>query len=200
MQALARDLVQQGKLTKFQAASVYLDKGKSLIYGDYLVLDRIGAGGMGQVFKARHRRMDRIVALKVMSVATMQNADSVKRFEREVRVAAKLVHSNIVTAYDAGLHDGVHYLVMEYVEGPDLSSLVREQGKLPVKQACEFIAQAARGCALRTQQGNHPSRYQAWKLARRPRQHGEGAGHGPSEVHWRRRWRRDERRGTDAER
>ena len=153
VQALARDLVQQGKLTKFQAASVYLDKGKSLIYGDYLVLDRIGAGGMGQVFKARHRRMDRIVALKVMSVATMQNADSVKRFEREVRVAAKLVHSNIVTAYDAGLHDGVHYLVMEYVEGPDLSSLVREQGKLPVKQACEFIAQAARGCAFAHSKG-----------------------------------------------
>src|SRR6185436_7556360 len=146
--ALARVLVQQGKLTKYQAAAVYQGKGKSLVYGDYVVLDRIGAGGMGQVFKARHKRMDRIVALKVMSSAAMKNADAVKRFEREVRAAAKLMHPNIVSAHDAGMQDGVHYLVMEYVDGPDLSSLVKKQGKLPLKQACEFIAQAARGFAF----------------------------------------------------
>jgi hypothetical protein len=148
VQALARALVAHGKLTKYQAAAAYQGKGKSLVYGDYLVLDRIGAGGMGQVFKARHKRMDRIVALKVLSSASMKNADAVKRFEREVRAAAKLIHPNIVHAYDAGVQDGVHYLVMEFVDGPDLSSLVRKQGKLAVKQACEFIAQAARGFAF----------------------------------------------------
>jgi len=148
VQALARSLVAHGKLTKYQAAAAYQGKGKSLVYGDYLVLDRIGAGGMGQVFKARHKRMDRVVALKVLSSASMKNADAVKRFEREVRAAAKLIHPNIVHAYDAGMQEGVHYLVMEFVDGPDLSSLVRKQGKLAVKQACDFLAQAARGFAF----------------------------------------------------
>ncbi|MCE9608359.1 MAG: protein kinase [Planctomycetia bacterium] len=146
-QSLAKLLVQQGKLTKYQAAAIYQGKGKSLVYGDYLVLDRIGAGGMGQVFKVRHRRMDRIVALKVMSQAAIKNADSVRRFDREVRAAAKLTHPNIVHAYDAGVQDGAHYLVIEYVEGNDLSALLRQQQKFPVKQACGFIEQAAHGFA-----------------------------------------------------
>src|SRR5688572_22233958 len=123
-QILARLLVERGLLTKYQAAAIYQGKGKTLLFDEYLVLDRLGAGGMGRVFKARHRRMDRIVALKVMSTASMKNADAVKRFEREVRATAKLMHPNIVTAYDASQQDGVHYLVMEYVDGPDLSSLV----------------------------------------------------------------------------
>ncbi|MCE9603420.1 MAG: protein kinase [Planctomycetia bacterium] len=153
VQTLAQALVQQGKLTKFQAATVYQGKGKSLVFGDYVVIDRLGAGGMGQVFKARHRRMDRIVALKVLSTAAMKSADSIKRFEREVRAAAKLIHPNIVHAYDAGAQDGVHYLVMEHVAGPDLSSLVKKQGKLDVKLACDYIAQAARGFAFAHSKG-----------------------------------------------
>ncbi len=148
VQAIARVLVQQGKLTKYQAAAVYQGKGKSLVFGEHLVIDRIGAGGMGQVFKAKHRRMDRIVAIKVVSPSAMKDADSVKRFEREVRAAAKLAHSNIVTAFDAGEQNGVHYLVMEFVDGPDLSSLLKKQGKLSIKQACDYVAQAARGFAF----------------------------------------------------
>lgn len=144
---LAKALVQLEKLTKYQAAAIYQGKGKSLFYGDYLVLDRIGAGGMGQVFKARHRRMDRIVALKVMSPAAIKNADSVRRFEREVRAAAKLVHPNVVHAYDAGVQDDVRYLVMEYVEGCDLSAVIKQHPKLGIKQTCGFIEQAARGFA-----------------------------------------------------
>lgn len=151
--ALAQALIQLGKLTKFQAATVYQGHGKSLSYGDYLVLDRIGSGGMGQVYKARHRRLDRIVALKVLSSTAMRNADSVKRFEREARAAAKLVHPNIVHTYDAGAHDDTHYLVMEYVAGTDMSSLIRKQGKLPLSQGCDFIAQAARGLAYAHAQG-----------------------------------------------
>lgn len=145
--ALAKTLVQAEKLTKYQAAAIYQGKGKSLFYGDYLVLDRIGAGGMGQVFKARHRRMDRIVALKVMSPAAIKNADAVRRFEREVRAAAKLTHPNVVHAYDAGAQDDLRYLVMEYVEGCDLSALMKQQPKLGIKQTCGFIEQAARGFA-----------------------------------------------------
>jgi serine/threonine protein kinase len=151
--ALAQALIQLGKLTKFQAATVYQGHGKSLNYGDYLVLDRIGSGGMGQVYKARHRRLDRIVALKVLSPTAMRNTDSVKRFEREARAAAKLVHPNIVHTYDAGAHDDTHYLVMEYVAGTDMSSLIKKQGKLPLAQGCDFIAQAARGLAYAHAQG-----------------------------------------------
>ncbi len=147
-QALARELVTAGQLTKFQALNALQGRSKNLVFGEHVVIDRIGAGGMGQVFKARHRRMDRIVAIKVISAAAMKNADAVKRFEREVRAAAKLSHTNIVTAFDAGEQDGVHFLVMEYVNGPDLSSLLKKQGKLPVKQVCDFIAQAARGFAF----------------------------------------------------
>jgi formylglycine-generating enzyme required for sulfatase activity/serine/threonine protein kinase len=152
-QALARELIAAGRLTKFQALNALQGRAKGLVFGEHIVLDRIGAGGMGQVFKAKHRRMDRIVALKVLSQAAVKNADSVKRFEREVRAAAKLMHPNIVTAFDAGQQDGTHFLVMEYVDGPDLSSLLKKRGKLPVKQACDYIAQAARGFAFAHSKG-----------------------------------------------
>lgn len=145
--ALARQLVAKEKLTKFQAAAIYQGKGKSLIFGEHVVVDRIGAGGMGQVFKARHRRMDRIVALKVMSPAAIKNADAVKRFEREVRAAAKLSHPNVVHAYDAGVHEGAFFLVMEFVEGADFSSLLKQQMKFSIKQACSCFEQASRGFA-----------------------------------------------------
>ena len=78
-QAAAKLLIDRGKLTKYQAAAIYQGKGKGLLFGDYVVLDRLGAGGMGQVFKARHRRMDRIVALKVIHAEALKNPDAVKR-------------------------------------------------------------------------------------------------------------------------
>lgn len=147
-QAAAKLLIDRGKLTKYQAAAVYQGKGKELLFGDYVVLDRLGAGGMGQVFKARHRRMDRIVALKVIHAEALKNPDSVKRFEREVKAAAKLLHPNIVIAHDAGQQEGRHYLVMEFIDGSDLSTLLKRQNKLSVRQACDFIAQAAKGLAF----------------------------------------------------
>jgi tRNA A-37 threonylcarbamoyl transferase component Bud32 len=145
VQQFARELVRQTKLTKFQAAAVYQGKTKGLVYGEYTVLDQIGAGGMGQVFKARHRRMDRVVALKVLPPSRTKSSDAVQRFQREVKAAARLVHPNIVTAFDAGEQDGVHYLVMEFVDGSDLSSLVKKQGPLSVFHATSCLVQAAKG-------------------------------------------------------
>jgi formylglycine-generating enzyme required for sulfatase activity/serine/threonine protein kinase len=142
---LARELVRQGKLTKFQAQAIYQGKAKGLILGDYVVLDRIGEGGMGQVYKAEHRTMERVVALKTLPSAATKSELAVQRFHREVKVAARLSHPNIVTAYDAGESQGVHYLVMEHVEGSDLSVLVRTNGTLTVQQALNYILQAARG-------------------------------------------------------
>jgi serine/threonine protein kinase len=145
--ALAKLLVERGKLTAFQAKEVLSGRGPKLVIGDYVVIDEIGAGGMGRVYKAQHRRMHRTVALKVMSAAAMKDEASVKRFQREVRAAARLEHPNIVTAYASGEVGTVKYLVMQFVDGGDLSSLVKKNGPLPIDQACDYARQAACGLA-----------------------------------------------------
>ena len=115
------------------------------VIGDYALLGRIGAGGMGRVFKAQHRRMDRLVALKILSKKQMGNPDSVRRFHQEMKAAAKLIHPNIVTAFDAGEQGGIHYLVMEYVDGPSLNQVIKNHGPLSHEKAIDFVLQAARG-------------------------------------------------------
>ena len=152
-QGLARELIEAGMLTRYQAAAVYHGKIKGLVLGDYTVLDQIGAGGMGQVLKARHRRMNRAVALKMLPTKAMKSPELVKRFRREVQAAARLLHPNIVAAFDAGEHDGIHFLVMEHVEGKDLAVVLVERGPLPVEQAVECIIQAARGLEYAHAQG-----------------------------------------------
>jgi serine/threonine protein kinase len=144
-QELARQLVQSKQLTKFQAQEIYAGRAKSLTLGNYTILDKIGAGGMGQVFKAEHRRMKRVVAVKTLPKAFLKDAAAVARFQREVEAVAKLHHPNIVAAFDADEADGVNFLVMEYVEGSDLSALVKKCGPLSVAKAVNYILQAARG-------------------------------------------------------
>jgi len=151
--SIVQRLMREGKLTKYQAKAVYVGKTRGLVLGQYVVLDRIGKGGMGQVLKARHRTMDRIVALKVLSVSAMDSPDAVSRFHREARAAARLSHPNIVTAYDASEHEGIHYLVMEFVEGKDLAEIVKEHGALPVDKAIDSILQAAKGLEYAHAQG-----------------------------------------------
>ncbi|MFH1919212.1 MAG: serine/threonine-protein kinase [Planctomycetota bacterium] len=144
-QELARELIGAGKLTKYQAAAALQGKTKGLVLGEYVVLEQIGKGGMGHVYKARHRTMDRIVALKVLHRKAMQSREAVQRFRREVRAAAKLEHPNIVTAHDAGEAHGIHFLVMQYVDGMDLADLVGARGGLPVEEAFDYVLQAAKG-------------------------------------------------------
>ena len=141
---VAKLLVQSGKLTEYQAATISQGRPQSLILGEYVLLDILGKGGMGVVFRARHRLMDRVVALKTLPAAAIK-PDTVQRFYREVKAAARLSHPNIVTAYDAGEHAGTHYLVMEYVVGRDLAAIVKEKGPLPLRQAIDYVQQAARG-------------------------------------------------------
>ncbi len=150
---LARLLIRQKKLTKFQAEQLYAGKGKSLTLGNYVILDMLGQGGMGMVLKAEHRRMKRIVALKVMSATAMKSPEAVKRFQREAQAAAKLDHPHIVTAYDADEANGTHFLVMQFVEGTDLSVVIQRQGPMPVARAVGCIIQAARGLEFAHQQG-----------------------------------------------
>ena len=142
---LAQELVRRGKLTKFQAQAIYQGKTRGLILGDYIILDRIGQGGMGQVYKARHKVMKRIVALKTLPGEATRSQQALQRFHREVELAACLSHPNIVTAHDAREDQGTHFLVMEYVDGNDLATLLKKQGRLSVETALDYILQAARG-------------------------------------------------------
>ncbi|MDX1968645.1 MAG: serine/threonine-protein kinase, partial [Planctomycetaceae bacterium] len=150
---LARLLVKQKKLTAYQAQQIYSAKGKTLVFGNYVVLDKLGQGGMGMVLKAEHRRMKRTVALKVLSPTVTKTPEMAARFQREVEAAARLSHPNIVAAHDADEFRGTHFLVMEYVEGSDLSSVVKKKGTMPVDQALNCVLQAARGLEFAHKRG-----------------------------------------------
>jgi serine/threonine-protein kinase len=113
--------------------------------GSYELLEQLGEGGMGQVYKARHRGLDRDVALKLIRKERLANPDSLRRFRREIRAVAQLSHPNIVHAFDADEANGTHFLVMEYVAGTNLADLIKKEGPLPVSVACNYIRQAAMG-------------------------------------------------------
>ena len=146
-EALAKQLVKNGRLTLFQAQMAVNGKSSSLVIGSYVVLEKIGQGGMGQVFKARHKTMKREVALKVISPAVVKDEVSLRRFQREVEAAGQLNHSNIVTAHDAGEFKGTHYLVMEYIRGSDLASVVKKSGPMNAATAVRLVLQTAKGLA-----------------------------------------------------
>ncbi len=115
--------------------------------GDYRIQKLIGSGGMGRVYLAQHETMQRTVALKTLPPERMRQASAVQRFYGEVRAAARLLHPNIVTAFDAGNANGVHYLAMEYVNGPTLAMLVGRGGPLSIGIAVSAVRDAARGLA-----------------------------------------------------
>ena len=144
--ALAKELIRRGWLTAYQAKRLLQGRGHKLILGSYILLDRLGEGGMGQVFTARHRHLRRMAAVKLIRKDRLSHPGIIKRFQREVRAAAALDHPHIVRAYDADKIGGTHLLVMEYVEGAtDLGRLVQTHGPLGVEQACEYVRQAALG-------------------------------------------------------
>ena len=112
---------------------------------DYELLDPIGHGAMGSVFKARHTRLNKLVAIKVLTDKLSGDVSAVARFQREMQAVGQLQHSNIVQALDAGEADGVPFLVMELVEGLDVSWLTVRRRSLEVADACEIVRQAATG-------------------------------------------------------
>jgi serine/threonine protein kinase len=119
----------------------------------YRILGPLGAGGMGEVFRAEHRLMERVVALKVMRASLMNHPAAVAQFRREVKAAARLSHPHIVTAYDAEQAGAVHFLVMEFVPGMSLDRVVALHGPLPVAAACDCVRQAALGLAHAAEHG-----------------------------------------------
>ena len=127
-----------------------LEKGTQL--GQYTVLARIGAGGMGEVYKARDTSLNRDVAIKVLSSSLSNDPDRLRRFEQEARAAAALNHPNILAVYHLGTYEGAPYLVSELLEG----STLREQlsrGPLPLRKVIDYAVQIARGLAAAHEKG-----------------------------------------------
>ena len=130
-QHLIDELLQRGDVTPWQLKQLRAgQKTFVLENGRYLLLDELGKGGMGTVYRARHVGLNREVALKTIDPKQAKNAQLIGRFQREISVCAKLQHEHIVQAYDMGCHQGVHFLVLEYVAGADLASLIKRDGPM----------------------------------------------------------------------
>lgn len=148
---LAEILIEQDVLTHYQATQLTAGRTK-LTLGPYLITDFVGQGGMGQVFKAVHKVMGRVCAVKVLPVHR-KTPEALTSFIREIRMQAALDCPYLVRAFDAGQDGNVHYLVTEFVAGMDLRKLVRKNGPLPVSQAASIMMQAALGLDYAHQQG-----------------------------------------------
>jgi serine/threonine protein kinase len=124
--------------------------GKRL--GPYEILSAIGAGGMGEVYRARDTRLERIVAVKILPDHLSDRADLRERFEREARTIASLNHPHICTLYDIGHQDGIDFLVMEYLEGETLAERLKK-GPLPIAQVLQYAIEISdaldnRNCSI----------------------------------------------------
>ncbi len=150
---LSRALVRAGRVTAYQAAAIYQKKARGLLLGNYLILEKLGQGGMGVVFKAVNRTSGRIGALKILPPSFSRDESAVSRFRREIEAAGRLNHPNVVAAIDSAQDRGVHFLVMDYVEGRDLDRVIMAQGPMVVSQAVECVIQAARGLEAAHERG-----------------------------------------------
>jgi len=140
-------LAEAGLLTDWQSRRLLEGRYRGFFVGKYKVLDQLGSGGMGSVFLAEHVVMRRRVAIKVLATIRVHDTSYLGRFHREARAAAALDHPNIVRAFDFGNDGDIHYLVMEYVAGRDLHSIVAHDGPLDFATAADYIRQAAEGLA-----------------------------------------------------
>ena len=150
---LADVLVRARQLTPYQAKALLQGKARGLMIGPYLLDEKLGAGGMGVVFKARHRPSGRVVALKLLPPSFGRDPDVVRRFRREFQIASRLSHPNLVAAIEASEDRGVHYLTMEYIPGHDLDRLVAQAGPMDLKLALHCAIQVARGLEAAHAQG-----------------------------------------------
>jgi serine/threonine protein kinase len=148
---LAAMLMEMEILTQYQVDQLKSGRTK-LNLGPYNITDWIGQGGMGHVFKAIHNMMGRECAVKVLPL-TKSTPESIDNFRHEIRTQAGLDHPNLVRAYDAGQDGNVHFLVTEFIDGPDLRRLVRGQGPLTVQQAASVVLQACLGLQYAHQRG-----------------------------------------------
>ena len=151
-EALADRLVEERILTEYQVSRFLKNKSHGLVVGRYVILDRLGSGSMGRVFKAHHLMMDRIVALKIIAPEIVSNDRVVARFQREMKLVGRLDHPNVVRAFDADQINRVLYIVMEYVSGESLGKRLRK-GVIPPAEMVTYAAQAALGLGHAHAQG-----------------------------------------------
>ncbi len=171
-QLLAKDLVQREKLTRYQAAAIYQGKTRGLVLNDYVVLDKLGSGGMGNVYKARHRVNGAVVAIKVMSSASTRSADNVKRFQREPRWIARLNHPNIVRAIEAGRPTGCTIFAMEFVTGSTCRTISSSAVRFRISKRFSVSSKRHRA-RLRSCAGDCASRHQAGQFVSVREWHGQ---------------------------
>ena len=138
-------LIANHLLTRFQAERLFAGKYKGFMLGSYTILDRLGAGGMGQVFLAEHAAMRRFVALKVLPGNVYEDDTARERFFREARAVAALDHPNIVSVFDMNREGKLLYLVMEYVEGVSLQAVIEKDGRQSPAAAASYAQQMAFG-------------------------------------------------------
>lgn len=141
----AEELVRDGILTGFQSEQFMLGKWRGFTIGKYKLLERVGVGGMGQVFLCEHMFMKRRVAIKVLPPAKAEQPAALGRFYREARAAGGLEHPNIVRTQDIDQDGNLHFIVMDYVDGADLLAVVKKVGPLEVDRAASYIRQTAAG-------------------------------------------------------
>ncbi|MBI5773446.1 MAG: protein kinase [Verrucomicrobia bacterium] len=123
------------------------------LFPEYEFTGLISRGGFGTVYRARHRRLNRAMAVKVLTAKMSWDETTRRRFEREMKIAGQLDHPGVVRTFDAGERDGAWFLAMEFLDGADLSTVSRECGPLPVAEACEMVRQAALGLHYAHEQG-----------------------------------------------
>ncbi|WP_165221763.1 serine/threonine-protein kinase [Aquisphaera insulae] len=142
---LARQAIQRGFLSLWQAQQLLAGRTSGFRVDRYVLVDLIGQGGMGRVYLARDSRLNRLVALKILSPERMNNPRAIARFQREARVGAQLQHENLVRIYDFGESSGRYFLVMEYIEGKTIGALISAQGPMPPATAARLVRQIALG-------------------------------------------------------
>jgi serine/threonine-protein kinase len=145
---LSSRLVKDRVLTEFQARQIQKGKSEGLNFGSYVILDFLGKGTMGKVYKARHRMMGRVVALKILdSRYVSSSVRSLARFQREMQLVGRLDHPNVVRAFDADRVADCYFIAMEYAAGYTLEDLLKARGALPPADVVYYASQAADGLA-----------------------------------------------------
>jgi eukaryotic-like serine/threonine-protein kinase len=142
---LANFLIEKQLLTSWHVEKLMEKKYRGFSLGKYRMLRLIGSGGMSTVYLAEHKLMHRQRAIKVLPKKRVKDTSYLARFHLEAQATSQLDHPNIVRCYDVDNDGDTHYIVMEYIEGKDLNTIVKQEGPLPLDLACNYIAQAAEG-------------------------------------------------------
>jgi serine/threonine protein kinase len=145
VRAVAAELQRRGWLTHFQVQEIAQGRGRQLRLGAYLLLDLLGEGGMGRVYKAQHLRLGRLCAIKVIRRERLKHPAIEQRFRKEIEALGRMQHPNVVQVFNADQTGDVLYYEMEWIDGTDLTRLVKQRGPLPISQACDYVRQAALG-------------------------------------------------------